>query len=200
MEQGFSSTATYLSVVRSCSSIMDIGHWVKTMRTLAMTASDVGSDVVVGLQHYNYENVTRFFENSTLASDWYFNCVPHPDVNDTRMYDCLENDIGVAVGTFALILFPSVVIVITLIVLPTLSHCCTNGFVDCNKQRLLFALLFLLVSSVRSSSGYHGLLHTRSAAQPTFSDFSNSSDSKVKVKVKGPNMCYIFEKHGIQGY
>ena len=39
-------------------------------------------------------------------------------------------------------------------------------------------------------------------AAPTFSDFSNSSDSKVKVKVKvkGPNMCYIFEKHGIQGY
>ena len=22
----------------------------------------------------------------------------------------------------------------------------------------------------------------------------------MKVKVKGPNMCYIFEKHGIQGY
>ena len=39
-----------------------------------------------------------------------------------------------------------------------------------------------------------------SAEQATFSDFSNSSDSKVKVKVKGPNMCYIFEKHGIQGY
>ena len=40
------------------------------------------------------------------------------------------------------------------------------------------------------------------SAAPTFSDFSNSSDSKVKVKVKvkGPNMCYIFEKHGIQGY
>ena len=38
------------------------------------------------------------------------------------------------------------------------------------------------------------------AAAATFSDFSNSSDSKVKVKVKGPNMCYIFEKHGIQGY
>ena len=34
----------------------------------------------------------------------------------------------------------------------------------------------------------------------TFSNLSNSSDSKVKVKVKGPNMCYIFEKHGIQGY
>ena len=30
------------------------------------------------------------------------------------------------------------------------------------------------------------------AAQPTFSNFSNSSDSKVKVKVKEPNMCYIF--------
>ena len=56
----------------------------------------------------------------------------------------------------------------------------------------------LFVSSVRSSSVYHGLLHIRK--QATFSDFSNSSDSKVKVKVKGPNMCYIFEKHGIQGY
>ena len=31
----------------------------------------------------------------------------------------------------------------------------------------------------------------------TFANFSNSSDSKVKVK--GPNICYIFEKHGIQG-
>ena len=56
------------------------------------------------------------------------------------------------------------------------------------------------VSSVRSSSGYHGLLHTRSSSATHFSKFSNSSDSKVKVKVKGPNMCYIFEKHGIQGY
>ena len=54
-----------------------------------------------------------------------------------------------------------------------------------------------IVSSVRSSSVYHGLLHTQ---QATFSNFSNSSDSKGKVKVKGPNMCYIFEKHGIQGY
>ena len=56
----------------------------------------------------------------------------------------------------------------------------------------------IFVSSVRSSSGYHGLIEIRSKA--TFSNFSNSSDSKVKVKVKGPNMCYIFEKHGIQGY
>ena len=53
------------------------------------------------------------------------------------------------------------------------------------------------VSSVRSSSGYHGLIEIRN---PLFQIFSNSSDSKVKVKVKGPNMCYIFEKHGIQGY
>ena len=58
-----------------------------------------------------------------------------------------------------------------------------------------------VVSSVRSSSGYHGLLRTYvHTQQPTFSNFSNSSDSKVKVKVKGPTMCYIFEKHGIQGY
>ena len=34
----------------------------------------------------------------------------------------------------------------------------------------------------------------------TFSNSSNSSDSIVKVKVKGPKMCYIFGKHGIQGY
>ena len=49
------------------------------------------------------------------------------------------------------------------------------------------------ISSVRSSSGYQGLIRTYPAQQqPTFSNFSNSSDSKVKVKVKGPNMCYIF--------
>ena len=60
-------------------------------------------------------------------------------------------------------------------------------------------LIFLsIISSVRSSSVYHGLIEIRSTA----ATFSNSSDSKVKVKVKvkGPNMSYIFEKHGIQGY
>ena len=66
------------------------------------------------------------------------------------------------------------------------------------KNRHLLCYAFCksrsIISSVRSSSGYHGLL------QATFSNFSNSSDSKGKVKVKGPNMCYIFEKHGIQGY
>ena len=48
----------------------------------------------------------------------------------------------------------------------------------------------------------HTYIHVRTDIQPSFSIFSNSSDSKVKVKVKvkGPNMCYIFEKHGIQGY
>ena len=65
-----------------------------------------------------------------------------------------------------------------------------------------FTILFIsksktIISSVRSSSGYHGLLE---GAAATFSDFSNSSESKVKVKVKGPNMCYISEKHWIQGY
>ena len=52
---------------------------------------------------------------------------------------------------------------------------------------------YYVVSSVRSSSVYHGPY----PAQPTFSNFSDSSDSKV---LKRPNMCYIFEKHGIQGY
>ena len=61
------------------------------------------------------------------------------------------------------------------------------------------SLQFYIVSSVRSSSVYHGLLEIRQQ-QATFSNFSNSSDSKGKVKVKGPNMCYIFEKHGIRGY
>ena len=60
------------------------------------------------------------------------------------------------------------------------------------------SLEYSVFSSVRSTSGYHGLLGTYPAT--TFPNFSNSSDSKVKVKVKGPNMCYIFEKHGIQGY
>ena len=50
-----------------------------------------------------------------------------------------------------------------------------------------------LVSSVRSLSVYHDPAQHKAT-------FSNSSDSKVKVKVKGPNMCYIFETHGIQGY
>ena len=58
----------------------------------------------------------------------------------------------------------------------------------------------IIISSVRSSSGYRGLIEIRQQRKATFSNFSNSSDSKVKVKVKGPNMCYIFEKHGIQGY
>ena len=77
-------------------------------------------------------------------------------------------------------------------------HKTLRGFINSG----CFILSFCgIISSVRSSSGYHGLLRTYPAQQqPTFSDFSNSSDSKVKVKVKGPNMCYIFEKHGIQGY
>ena len=62
-----------------------------------------------------------------------------------------------------------------------------------NKSNI-FVTVFLF-SSVRSSSVYHGLLHT--CRQATFSTFSNSSDSKV---LERPNMCYILEKHGIQGY
>ena len=72
----------------------------------------------------------------------------------------------------------------------------------CFYEEILNISEYEFVSSVRSSSGYHGLIEIRSSSssKPTFSNFSNSSDSKVKVKVKGPNMCYIFEKHGIQGY
>ena len=70
----------------------------------------------------------------------------------------------------------------------------THNCVCCN---ICFDDIF--ISSVRSSSGYHGLIEIQRSAA-TFSNFSNSSDSKVKVKVKRPNMSYIFEKHGIQGY
>ena len=53
-----------------------------------------------------------------------------------------------------------------------------------------------VVSSVRSSSGYHGLIEIQRAA--TFSDFSNSSDSKVKVKVKGPNSAIFLKSMGFK--
>ena len=51
--------------------------------------------------------------------------------------------------------------------------------------------MIIIISSVRSSSVYHGLLHTyiHTYIPTIFSDFSDSSD-----------MCYIFEKHWIQGY
>ena len=62
------------------------------------------------------------------------------------------------------------------------------------NQKLIWESCYI-VSSVRSSSGYHGLLHIY---KPSFSNFSNSSDSKVKVKVKGPNMCYIFKSMGFK--
>ena len=71
-------------------------------------------------------------------------------------------------------------------------------------KREKYFRMFFIISSVRSSSVYQGLIEIERSSKATFSNFSNSSDSKVKVKVKvkvkGPNMCYIFEKHGIQGY
>ena len=67
-------------------------------------------------------------------------------------------------------------------------------------KREKYFRMFFIISSVRSSSVYQGLIEIERSSKATFSNFSNSSDSKVKVKVKRPNMCYIFEKHGIQGY
>ena len=64
-----------------------------------------------------------------------------------------------------------------------------------NKSNI-FVTVFL-ISSVRSSSVYHGLNYIPAAAMPLCLDFSDSSESKV---LKRPNMCYIFEKYGIQGY
>ena len=69
-----------------------------------------------------------------------------------------------------------------------------------NLQSSLYLLNF--VSSVRSSSGYDGLIEIRSSSsssssKATFSNISNSSDSK---ELKRPNICFIFEKHEIQRY
>ena len=89
------------------------------------------------------------------------------------------------------------VLVLLLVAVPALNALCLVN-VSTSSFSLKSFFSSKLVSSVRSSSGYHGLIEIRSKA--TFSNFSNSSDSKVKVKVKGPNMCYIFEKHWIQGY
>ena len=49
---------------------------------------------------------TRYFRNSTEVPN---NCVPHPDVNSTWMFEYLEEDITWAVVTFACIHLPSVV-------------------------------------------------------------------------------------------
>ena len=47
---------------------------------------------------------------------------------------------------------------------------------------MMVIIIVVVVSSVRSSSVYHGLIEIHSAAAATFSNFSNSSESKVKVK------------------
>ena len=95
--------------------------------------------------------------------------------------------------------FPRIIIILSSVLILHSSLLWIRPFVLLFRFLLTKAniLIGIFVSSVRSSSVYHGLLHTQ---QATFSNFSNSSDSKGKVKVKGPNMCYIFEKHGIQGY
>ena len=60
---------------------------------------------------------------------------------------------------------------------------CNDSFFACDTGwYIIIIVIITIISSVRSSSGYHGLIEIRSKA--TFSNFSNSSDSKVKVKVK----------------
>ena len=90
------------------------------------------------------------------------------------------------------------------------DHRLTIAFTDVGSlEELLGALLVFGFKLLLAPSGalvvimvyyIHTYIHVRTYIQPSFSIFSNSSDSKVKVKVKGPNMCYIFEKHEIQGY
>ena len=69
------------------------------------------------------------------------------------------------------------------------------------KYIFIYTVLIILYTSLLAPSGALVFIMVYYIpAATTFPNFSNSSDSKVKVKVKGPNMCYIFEKHWIQGY
>ena len=68
---------------------IDIGHLVKTIVSLAASTWDMYSDVSLGLYYYHPKNVTRYLENSTVIPD---NCVPCPESNSTRMFECLEED------------------------------------------------------------------------------------------------------------
>ena len=84
---------------------IDIGHLVKTIVSLAASTWDMYSDVSLGLYHCHPKNVTRYLENSTVIPD---NCVPCPESNSTRMFECLEEDRSLAMQTFGCIFAPSI--------------------------------------------------------------------------------------------
>ena len=69
-------------------------------------------------------------------------------------------------------------------------HMCVR-FPPAVHKREKYFRMFFIISSVRSSSVYQGLIEIERSSKATFSNFSNSSDSKV---FKRPNMCYIFWK------
>ena len=124
---------------------MNIGHWIKTIVLgLASNGFDVFTDVGTGLHHYHPKNVTRFFGNFTAIAD---NCVPHPDVNVTGKFECLEKDLTWAVATFMCIHLPSLAGALHL-ALPALSYGWAHGFDELRakpKRVLLVALLLLLL-------------------------------------------------------
>ena len=79
----------------------------------------------------------------------------------------------------------------------------TVGFQMCPQTvcpRGCKVTLIAFVSSVRSSSGYHGLSHTR--GKPLFQIFKilQIRKWKWKWKWKDPTCAIFLKKHGIQGY
>ena len=62
---------------------------------------------------------------------------------------------------------------------------------ELHDVKIIPTISIFIISSVRSSSVYHGLIWIQRSSKPLWSFFSNYLDSKV---LKRPNMCYIFEK------
>ena len=128
------------SVVMGFSSI-DIGHVVKTIFLgLGTNAFDVFTDVGNGLYHYHPKNVTRYLGNSTQVPD---NCVPHMDVNVTRMFECLEEDTIWATITFACIQLPAAVLAVCAVIAALLSGCQTSF--DYGEVKVMLGSVLLLL-------------------------------------------------------
>ena len=125
-------------MITSCK---DIGYLVKTIVSLASSTWDVYSDVNLGLYYYHAKNVTRYMENSTVIPE---NCVPCPDSNSARMFECLEEDRYLAGQTFGCIFLPSLSYAFDT-ARGVLLRCWKHGFDDVAQQGLLRFLFYLLV-------------------------------------------------------
>ena len=111
---------------------IDIGHLVKTIVSLAASTWDMYSDVSLGLYYYHPKNVTRYLENSTVIPD---NCVPCPESNSNRMFECLEEDRSLAMQTFGCIFAPSIGSALGAVE-GVILRCWTRGFYDVEEKKV----------------------------------------------------------------